>query len=268
MNNRIPDERFPMSVIDVAEKRAVLFDARGCRNWSNEFGEDWDSWESTYKWIVEETLFLHTGEPHYWTLMEERQHVLSLITDTPTVKRLSDAAAVEWFVNNGIELPVELRQFHEVAVFKPGPAADPQVNAKHATSAVSSITPQWDSETQEQPSDDLSAPATTPVTPPHSTKPVVDGGLAKYQDPLTPLGKRILKVLWNHQYAVPFQTLREQAWEGNDVSESAIERRLQDIDKRWAEAELHDIDLEISPATTSVKLVKPLPKTGDKKGDN
>lgn len=91
---------------------------------------------------------------------------------------------------------------------------------------------------------------------------------ARYSDPLTPLGKRILKSLWSRQFAVQFESLRVEAWEGSEVSASGIERRLQAIEKRWMEAGLDDIDLEISPATTSVKLVKPLTKTGDKKGDN
>lgn len=111
-------------------------------------------------------------------------------------------------------------------------------------------------------------PKEVPAAPAGEVKPVDDGGLAKYQDPLTPLGKRILKALWNHQFAVQFDTLREEAWEGDTVSDSGIERRLQDIESRWAGANLVDIDLEISLATTSVKLVKPPPKTGDKKGDN
>ncbi len=81
--------------------------------------------------------------------------------------------------------------------------------------------------------------------------------LAKYQDPLTPLGKRILKSLWSRKRAVQFETLRAEAWEGARVSVSGIERRLKDIEKRWTEAGLLDIDLEISTASTSVKLLKP-----------
>ena len=230
---------------------------RGCRNWSNEFGEDWDSWESTYKWIVEETLFLHTGEPHYWTLMEERQHVLSLITDTPTVKRLSDAAAVEWFVNNGIELPVELRQFHEVAVFKPGPAADPQVNAKHATSAVSSITPQWDSETQEQPSDDLSAPATTPVTPPHSTKHVDDprGELPRRIVDVLPYQQcKVVQFLWRQATSVSITTLRDACWR-NKVEFETVRTTVRRVVNTLCSNDITNVKIVFSETKDAVQLI-------------
>jgi hypothetical protein len=110
--------------------------------------------------------------------------------------------------------------------------------------------------------------ATPPADPSSGAKPVNEGELARYSDPLPPLQKRILKTLWNYRFAVQFDTLREEAWEGDKISDSAIKRRLQDIEKRWTEARLDDIDLEISTATASVKLVKPPPKTGDKKGDN
>lgn len=104
-------------------------------------------------------------------------------------------------------------------------------------------------------------------------KPPTDEALlAKYQDPLTPLGKRILKSLWNSKLHVSFQTLRTTAWEGEQLESDSIKRRLQDIEKRWMGAGLLDIDLEISPANESVKLKKlfPIPADdlGDKKGDN
>ena len=107
-----------------------------------------------------------------------------------------------------------------------------------------------------------------PADPPSGAKPVDESDLSKYQDPLTPLEKRILAALWKRNFAVQFNTLREEAWESSEVSDSGVERRLQDIEKRWVEAGLNDIDLEIYVATTSVKLVKPTSKTGDKKGDN
>lgn len=83
-----------------------------------------------------------------------------------------------------------------------------------------------------------------------------DDRFAKYQDPLTPLGKRILKSLWSRKYAVQFDTLRTEAWQGKSIEDGSIERRLDDIKKRWDDAKLHDVDLEISPASTSVKLLK------------
>ena len=110
--------------------------------------------------------------------------------------------------------------------------------------------------------------ATTPVIQPSTENTGDEEQFSRYSDPLTALGKRILKSLWTHRFAVQFDTLRAEAWEGSEISDSGIERRLQDIEARWYEAGFEDIDLEISVASTSVKLVKPLAKMGDKKGDN
>ena len=140
-----------------------------------------------------------------------------------------------------------------------------------------------DNSTGTSPAAPIAVTTTSPTDPPSSVETVggetgakgtpvetsvVEDNLAKYQDPLTPLGKRIVAALWNRIFAVQFNTLRKEAWKGSEVSDSGIQRRLKDIEKRWTEAELNDIDLVISAATTSVKLVKPTSKTGDKKGDN
>lgn len=105
---------------------------------------------------------------------------------------------------------------------------------------------------------------------PGKADPESDDGhsLGRYQDPLTPLEKRILKSLWSRKHAVQFDTLRTEAWEDEDVSDGGIDRRLKDVKKRWAAAGLTDIDLEISLASTSVKLLKPVPKKSDEKGDS
>ena len=98
--------------------------------------------------------------------------------------------------------------------------------------------------------------------------PVDDGGLAKYQDGQTPLGKRIVKALMSRKHFVKFATLRSEAWEGSEVEDSTIRRRLQDVEKRLTANGNHDVDIEISPVSIEAKWVWLNPQKGDKKGAN
>lgn len=110
------------------------------------------------------------------------------------------------------------------------------------------------------------APKSTEKSPINEAE---DGGLAMHLDPLTPLQQRVLKALWNKRFAVQFDTLRNEAWEGKDVDNGTIKRQLERMKARWFQAGLVEIDIEISVATNSAKLRKPsADKMTDKKTDS
>lgn len=154
MNERIPTDRipgsgelqFPMPVIDLDHNTEIEFSPVGWYWGPVERYEGRSIFEESFDYTFEEHLFLHPGSSNYWTILTVSTHGEFGNLGTPEVQRLSDEAAARWFVTNGINIPDELNQFRKKLVFQPGPPADPQLEAKHATPAVSTIKPQWDSE--------------------------------------------------------------------------------------------------------------------------
>ena len=132
MDDQIPNDephpdaselRFPMTVFDVARNEVIMFDGRDCRYWGPVTqGEDWNMFEGYYNWEVKDRLFLHAGNPCFWTLLTERAHVEFNIADIANIERLSADAAANWFAHNAIDLPNELDQFRTRLEFQPGPA--------------------------------------------------------------------------------------------------------------------------------------------------
>ena len=80
---------------------------------------------------------------------------------------------------------------------------------------------------------------------------------AKYLYPLSPLERDIVKVLWTCRYGATYEKLEETAWEGEKRSNSAITRRLRDINTRWkAEGNL-DVTIQVSARSERATLTRP-----------
>lgn len=83
-----------------------------------------------------------------------------------------------------------------------------------------------------------------------------DDDLERICVPLTALEVRIIQSLWNQERGVTFDDLRDEAWRGKEVLNSSMVRRLKDIRKRWAMADILDFDLDISEAKERVILTQ------------
>lgn len=160
MDDQIPNDepnpdaselRFPITVFDAARNETIMFDGRDCRCWGPvTHGEDWNMWEGYYNWDVSERLFLHAGNPCFWTLLTERAHTEFNTPDISNVERLSADAAANWFAHNAIDLPGELAHLRQKVTFQPGaPIEKSQGDHASHLQDISVCKPKWDGERRE-----------------------------------------------------------------------------------------------------------------------